>query len=426
MLEQAVYAGRNHTAILAAALALLFAAPAQAADVARVPLGQEIGELLAAPNGGAWVSIVRPGATDVGLATPDNAFRTFPIADLAIYERAALAPDGNAWFRAAQGFVRVDSSGTTAPVPHADYAPGVYAIGPDGAAWLARNNELIRIAPDGTTTTTALRVDRCKRVGASAIARASDGAMWLADSLCGLIRLAPDGTVTRVVKVKSWPWKLAADGAGGVWFAAQFDASAGHVDAAGKVTVAKTKASWSDVAVAPDGSAWFAGWRCRLLRVTPNGEQTVVRAPIPANRIAFDPGGGLWLASPARLVHNEPAGACDQTPPAYRITPSFKTNREGYGTVSLAGLRRARGFKIRFTEPVDVEGYLLEPREEDPFTGVAKIVTAEHGATLRIPVSSRRLRSWAKRKRVDLELAVEVKDREGNYADTDVVLRVTK
>src|SRR4051794_7694045 len=57
MLEQAVYAGRNHTSSLAVALTLLASAPAQAADVVRLPLGEQIRELVVAPTGGAWIGI---------------------------------------------------------------------------------------------------------------------------------------------------------------------------------------------------------------------------------------------------------------------------------------------------------------------------------------------------------------------------------
>ena len=125
-------------------------------------------------------------------------------------------------------------------------------------------------------------------------------------------------------------------------------------------------------------------------------------------------------------MHDAPAGACDDTPPKYTITPKPREGRESNGTVSLAGLRRARGFKIRFTEPVTIEGFLVEPREEDPFTGAFEVVTARRGATVRIPVSARRLRAWAKRKRVDLQLLFDAQDREGNNSSYDVSLRVTK
>ena len=111
------------------------------------------------------------------------------------------------------------------------------------------------------------------------------------------------------------------------------------------------------------------------MRATPEGALSFVPAPIPAEQLGFDPTGGLWLASNSRLVHDEPAGALRRQAARHsKVTPSFKTNRKGYGKVSLAGLRRARGFKIHFNEPVSVEAFLVEPREEDPFTGASEVV----------------------------------------------------
>ena len=60
-------------------------------------------------------------------------------------------------------------------------------------------------------------------------------------------------------------------------------------------------------------------------------------------------------------------------------------NHEGYGTVSLAALRKARGFRVRVTEPVTIEAYLVVPEEEDPFTGANTIVREPHGRTVRDP-----------------------------------------
>src|SRR3954453_2683354 len=118
MLEQAVYAGRNHTLSLAVVAIAVFAAPAHAADVTRVPLGSTIHELVTAADGGAWVSILptgnglgpAPGPAAIGRATPDGAFTTARLAgDL---RSAALGPDGQAWFRRGQNaFVRSDTAG---------------------------------------------------------------------------------------------------------------------------------------------------------------------------------------------------------------------------------------------------------------------------------------------------------------------------
>ena len=82
----------------------------------------------------------------------------------------------------------------------------------------------------------------------------------------------------------------------------------------------------TDVEVAPDGAAWFATGRCTLARAAADGSVTLHPVPIPASRLAFDPT-GVWLASPARLVHttlDAPPGACDDTPPAVRVRPAVR------------------------------------------------------------------------------------------------------
>ena len=106
----------------------------------------------------------------------------------------------------------------------------------------------------------------CEELLTVALVRASDGAMWASDARCGLIRLAPDGGAT-VIKLKERATDLAADAAGGVWFASSFNWRAGHVDVAGNIQLLATRRPWYSVAVAPDGSAWFAGHRCQLMRV---------------------------------------------------------------------------------------------------------------------------------------------------------------
>ncbi len=80
MLEQAVYAGRNHTTILAVALIALALLPASASagDVAHVSLGSEIESLVAGPDGGAWVGIERPNGHAIGRASPAGRGRRRP------------------------------------------------------------------------------------------------------------------------------------------------------------------------------------------------------------------------------------------------------------------------------------------------------------------------------------------------------------
>ena len=66
MLEKAVYARRNHTPILAVVILLMCSTSAQAADVLRVGLREEVHGLLAGQDGGAYAQVVRAtGKTDV-------------------------------------------------------------------------------------------------------------------------------------------------------------------------------------------------------------------------------------------------------------------------------------------------------------------------------------------------------------------------
>jgi streptogramin lyase len=390
-----------------------------------VPLGASIDELVAGGDGGAWVGInpelvdQPPVVTRVG---PDGSQKTVTAGRYRVFS-GTLGADGNAWFNTGNEVLRVDAAGGTSTVA-ADLITEQLAAGPDGTLWAVDDDELIRFPPVGAPTRTPLRVPGCTQLHTSALTRASDGAMWFMDVLCGLVRLAPDGRTT-VVKLGDRATDLAADAAGGVWFASDFDWRAGHVDVNGKVQMLATRRRWHSVAVAPDGNAWFAGGRCQLMRATPSGALGFVPAPIPADLIEFDPAGGQWLASPARLVHNAPAAPCDDTPPRLDVTPMGHVNHKGYGTVSLAALRRARGFRIRVREPVTIESSLVVPEEEDPFTGLATIVEDPHGRTLRVPISARRLRQFARRRHVDLDLLIDARDSEGNAVGYEVQLRVT-
>src|SRR4051794_26468998 len=113
MFEQAVYAGRNHTSILAAALTAIALLPAQARadDVAHVALGSSIEALVTGPDGGAWFNIRRLNSGAVGRASVDGRFRTASSGDR-LYG-GTLGPDGAAWFVSGiEKLARVDPAGS--------------------------------------------------------------------------------------------------------------------------------------------------------------------------------------------------------------------------------------------------------------------------------------------------------------------------
>src|SRR5688572_28565694 len=94
---------------LIAAAALLFAAPtAQAQDAARLRLGTTMGELVAAPDGGAWITYAPASGRDrIGRLSPDGRLRTAAGGTLL---GGTLGLDGQAWFRTEEHeLVRVDA-----------------------------------------------------------------------------------------------------------------------------------------------------------------------------------------------------------------------------------------------------------------------------------------------------------------------------
>jgi streptogramin lyase len=420
------------------ALALAGATPAHAGVVAEVKLGSSLGDLVVGSDGGAWVFIERPGPDAVGRAEPDGRFRTAATDEFGL--GAALGPDGNAWFRAGPGrFLRADARDTLDTIGEDDSRnplQSALAIGPDGTLWspTADFDGFWHIQPDGTRTRVPVALGKPCDVASDLVdmAAATDGAMWLGDPECArLIRV--DQTGARSIDIGLEPHRLAADRAGGAWVSGDVEPSVAHVDAAGAVTLFDVPDSvgfTDDVAVAPDGSAWFASPRCRLLRVTPEGRISSSTSPIPANELGFDPAGGLWLKSRGRLAHLAPGergGACDRRAPSVRISPRGST-------ISLRRLRRLGGFTITVREPADIYGLPVY------FDGVHRygrvgpsldrIVRAPRGERLRYRVSARRLRGLARQlaagRKPSLRLDVVARDIEGNSDVATVQMRIRR
>jgi streptogramin lyase len=421
MLKQAVYAGRNHTFSLAVALAVAVgtAGPAQAADVARVPLGSALSTLVSGSDGGAWVRIERRNDSAIGRAATDGSFKITGV-DVPLSDNAALGPDGQAWFSVGSSVLRSDAAGAVTRFSFDSRLGDVSATGADGTLWSAGEDALARVTPQGTVSETALALPKCReQVQFRDMTRASDGAAWIADSGCSrLIRLAPDGVpAIFALRDDEAPYVLSPDTAGGVWFAqVGTPVRIGHADVNGTITRLRPSSKHgavTDVAVGPDGSAWFAFGACALGRIAPGGTFAFTPTPIPGRQLAFDPAGGLWLASGARLVHTTvpelERGSCDDRPPKARLRPALR------GKVSLAQLRR--GVKIDVREPAMIAATPFYGSDDDGHS-LVKIVRASHGGTVTFHVPSVRVRAYerdlAAGRKPELSLYVEATDREGN------------
>lgn len=282
----------------AAALALTAAPAAHAGVVAEAKLGSRLDDLVVGADGGAWVSIDRPGVNAIGRAQPDGRFRTAATSEFTL--GGVVGPDGNAWFQVGGGrFLRADANDALVTIGDDTTGDPAFAGGPDGTVWSPRaeGDGFWHLAPDGRQTFTLAELP-LPCAGADPeylhMAQASDGAMWMTDSGCHrLVRVGPAGTTT--IALNFDPEDLAADASGGVWVSPDLDAEVvAHVDAGGHVaTFALPEGvDFTDgVAVAPDGSGWFTLDRCEFLRVTTAGTISFEPAPIHVSGLGFDPAG---------------------------------------------------------------------------------------------------------------------------------------
>lgn len=381
MLEKAVYARRNHTAILAAAAFAPFG------------LGTEIERVLPTADGGAWtVSSREVGRETVGRLDPAGRFTSV----LALNDsHSAIGPDGQGWFADDDG-VLYRGGGRLGTLPaHREGEARPIATGPDGTLWAPRHDlrTLTRVTADGRFTVTPLTPPRCARTPyLTVLTRAADGAMWFGDSGCQrVLRLAPDGTWRSAPGSYEAAHYLAPDLAGGAWVTG--DGGADYITAAGERLHYSFDGGAHTVAVAPDGAAWISHGRCQLTRMEPDRSRTTGRpAPLPARQLAFAPDGRLWLTSLGRLTNGGLDGdaGCDDTPP--RVTLPRRVSR-------------TRGVTLTFSEPVRVNAFTRE-------------VSVQRRWRYRPPASALRGRTF--------RLSLIAEDIDGNRVNVDRTLRITR
>ena len=429
-------AGMVRAVIVAGAVALALAAqPAPAVEVAHLGLGSEFGAPVVGPDGGAWVPIDRSaaeydrGESDpddaLGRAMPDGTFRVAAVDGRLSPTGAVLGPDGQAWFPVGLSIDRFDAAGNLTrselPQPLGDVA----ATGPDGTLWSAdARGRLLRVNAQGAVTSARLKLPACEaRSFFQAMQTAADGAVWIADGGCSrMIRLAPDGTAAvHELADDERPLTLAPDRAGGIWFSGDsIETRVGHIDAAGTIRRWPTPERYGParaIAVGPDGTAHLAFARCVLGRVAPGRPLGFAAAPIPVRHLAFDPGGGLWLASASRLVHAPSStlsrGMCDDKPPAVRLSPALRRS------VRLARLRR--GIRISVREPATISA--TGDYGNDDHDWRLRIVRVKAGGSLVFRLPRGQLRRYermlAAGRRPEISLYVQAYDRDGNIGQVE-------
>ena len=151
-------------------------------------------------------------------------------------------------------------------------------------------------------------------------------------------------------------------------------------------------------------------------------------APIPARELGFDPAGGLWLASTARLVHVAPGesfGPCDDRAPTVRVSPSRAVSAEGAArgvfASSSASLPRSKSPASPSTTPAAIRAAAA------PF--VSRVMPRAGALRYRVPAANlRAVRPAARRAASGRSSAccIAVTDPEGNRNVVQRTVRVRR
>jgi hypothetical protein len=304
-------------AMLAATICMCAGASGQ--FVAQLSLDKRINSFVVAPDGTAWMGIggLR-GDAEIGHVSGNGHFSTIPISTSSkdapgFGAGAAVGPSGEVWLGALGGWLYRVASGHQAvgigPIRGAN-TDAALAVGEDGTLWDAFDvADVFHIAANGTHWETLTDAAPCASPFAFSAARATDGAMWIADDECDrLLRLAPDGTTTTIGLPNTGGLTVSATLDGGVWFASQSDGLVGSAMADGALASFRSLYSPnSGLATAPDGSAWYSSdGECGITQLLDDGEQHHVAAPLAASAFFFVDGRPLhahgYFESPLKIV----------------------------------------------------------------------------------------------------------------------------
>jgi hypothetical protein len=272
---------------------------------------------------------------------------------------------------------------------------------------------IVRLGLDGTRT-----VRRYKAPGdtencfVDSLAAAQDGTLWLGWFGCSyVLRLAPDGAISPVAPLDDAAVDTLAIGTDGtVWGkASPLEPRLFKITPAGQVVdVGSPATAGSDLAAAPDGSAWLNDPEsCSMLHLA-GTTTTSLRAPIAPVTSAVGPDGTLWLADRTQLMHLSPA-ELTSTAPCDTTNPEVSVPGAAHDKVTLRALRRAGGLRVRSSEAGTLSGYIRLVGTKRK-VGVVDRAIGTNGAVVTfskatLDLLARRL-AHGRRTRLDLQLTI--------------------
>jgi virginiamycin B lyase len=291
--------------------------------------GTDAVALTAAHDGSLWYA-----SDDVlGRVAASGAVRIYGLPAGVRPRAIAEGSDGSLWFATDDDVGRLNRwSGQVAMLGHwpGRFRPAGIAAGPGATIWVtdAGNDAVVRL--DGATRTIyRIPVPDC---GPADIVLGDDANMWFAESnVDGLGRITPSGTFKQFrldsptdsvidPKARVAAGHIAAGG-DGIWVSEAFNGSVLRLAYTGKQIHFRVPAAFSQpasIAVSGDGAAWFAqsGDPRAVARIDSKGKFAEFALPIAVSSIdAFVPtdivasvGGSLWLIDAHRAGILKPDG----------------------------------------------------------------------------------------------------------------------
>jgi virginiamycin B lyase len=240
---------------------ILRVAPTGRTSAFELPAGSAPERIAVAPGGDIWFT--ESGAPRIGRMTADGKLTEFPIGSPA--GGLAISPsDGAVWIsQSSSGRIgRLSASGQltelTAVEPGA--RPEAIAVDAGGDVWFSesfpstsRPGRVVEITPGGAVTDHQLSTEYSRPGG---IVASPEGGIWLSEGGAPAIgRVDAEGALSEVSGIEVGSSALAADGAGGVWYAAR--GVVGSVGTGGSVSQFPVPFEPVAIAAAGEKSLWI-------------------------------------------------------------------------------------------------------------------------------------------------------------------------
>jgi virginiamycin B lyase len=335
-------------------------------------------------HGELWFAVNTEASQAIARRSTDGAVTEFPIPEGEPVTALTFGPEGDIWFvRSGYGeseeaqVGRMTTTGAVTQFPlEAGAHPTSITAGPDGDLWFNEEGKgkVGRMTPDGEVQLFELG----SKVHPRQIVAGSEGALWFGESgqtrRYGRVsdrigRITTGGEVTQFpVPFGKGTSRLAADSRGVVWFATD-EGEFSSISPSGNVGARGCVVSCGDpiegLALAPDGSLWFAAAH-EFCERCGGGSDLIIESE--GTEVGKVPGGALTPAHPDGPPAVDPYANQTHDPP----TPIARTEKPRElepGYVMLSGHINTRGYPTNWefrwgrTKNYEHRSFL----SEDPF-----------------------------------------------------------